>query len=135
MFLCAQVTLTPELRRITVFKRGTPNPSITNTPTCGQVPPISDVGIKEKVKKPQKKDPKNITSETINKIKAKRKAPFKPEVILPSRASFTKTKVHRMNTEQNTLNLIKNLSLSPPPSINMVETTRRRSQADTKTGR
>jgi len=49
MALWAQVTLTPELSKITVFKRGTPNPSITKILSWGQVLPISKVGIRENV--------------------------------------------------------------------------------------
>ena len=47
--LWAHVTLTPDLNKITVLRRGTPNPSITQILSCGQVPPISNVGINENV--------------------------------------------------------------------------------------
>lgn len=70
---CAQVTLTPDANKITVFNSGTPNGLNTFTPCGGQTLPISQEGDKLLWKKAQKKDKKKKTSEQINKIIPHRK--------------------------------------------------------------
>lgn len=65
--LCAHVTLTPDDNRITVFKSGIPQGSSVSIPKGGQIQPISTDGDKLEWKNAQKKEKKNITSETINK--------------------------------------------------------------------
>lgn len=134
-FLWAHVTLTPDLRRITVFNSGTPNPSITEIPTWGQVPPTSKVGIKEKVKNPQKKEAKNATSERINKMKAKRIALFKPLVIDPMFASFTKSINQEQKIQTKPPKLSKNKTEVPSPSMAIIEKTDKSSHTHTKIGR
>lgn len=63
-----KVTVTPEASKTTVFKRGSWNGFKAETPTGGHVHPSSAVGDNLLWKKAQKKETKNITSETINKI-------------------------------------------------------------------
>lgn len=46
MLWCAQVTVTPEARRIAVFKRGTSKGSKVVMPVGGQQPPSSGVGAR-----------------------------------------------------------------------------------------
>ena len=63
---CAQVTVAPELKSITVFRRGTENGSRGLTPIGGHITPISTEGDKLLWKKAQKKEKKKRTSDTIN---------------------------------------------------------------------
>jgi hypothetical protein len=60
--------LTPEDRRIKVFKKGSSKGFNTSIPLGGQTQPIDTAGDRLEWKKAQKKPTKNITSETINKI-------------------------------------------------------------------
>jgi len=70
---CDQVTLTPDDNKIIVFIRGTLKGSKAVTPLGGQRQPNSTLGDKLLWKKAQKKDMKNITSETIKSIMPHRK--------------------------------------------------------------
>jgi len=65
---CAQVTDTPEERRIMVFKRGTSKGLNGWMLAGGHQIPSSRVGDKLLWKKAQKNEKKNRTSEVINKI-------------------------------------------------------------------
>lgn len=69
----AQVTVTPELRRIIVFKRGTWNGLNGNTPLGGHIKPISIEGARLLWKNAQKNEKKNNISDIINKIIPQRK--------------------------------------------------------------
>jgi hypothetical protein len=60
------VILTPEDKRINVFKNGSSNGFITSIPFGGQTQPIETAGDRLEWKKAQKKPKKNSTSETIN---------------------------------------------------------------------
>jgi hypothetical protein len=60
------VILTPEDKRINVFKKGSSNGFITSIPFGGQTQPIETAGDKLEWKKAQKKPKKNSTSETMN---------------------------------------------------------------------
>jgi len=64
-----QVSEAPEERRMAVFKRGTPHGLIGLIPVGGHTHPISGVGAKALWKNAQKKEKKNITSESTNRIK------------------------------------------------------------------
>jgi len=64
----AHVTVTPEARRIIVFKRGTWKGLNGITPWGGHWRPISIDGASLLWKKAQKKEKKNKTSDVINKI-------------------------------------------------------------------
>lgn len=64
--------VTPEIKRIIVFKIGKSNGLIEITPAGGQLTPNSILGLKLELKKAQKKLKKNITSLIINKIIATR---------------------------------------------------------------
>lgn len=63
-----KVTVTPEAKRTTVFKRGSWKGFNALIPTGGHVHPNSGVGERLLWKKAQKNETKNITSEIINKI-------------------------------------------------------------------
>lgn len=65
---CAQVTLTPEANKITVFKRGTWNALRESIPHGGQIPPNSITGLNLEWKKAQKKERKKKISLTIKRI-------------------------------------------------------------------
>ena len=64
----AHVTVTPDAKRIAVFRRGTLNGFSGLIPVGGQEHPISGVGDKLLWKNAQKKAKKNKTSDVINKI-------------------------------------------------------------------
>lgn len=64
--LCAQVTVTPEDNKITVFHKGKPHGSNAEIPCGGQIHPIPIDGDSVQWKNAQKKLKKNITSEAIN---------------------------------------------------------------------
>lgn len=64
----AQVTVTPEDKRIAVLRRGISNGLNGLIPIGGHIIPISTTGAKLLWKKAQKKDTKKSTSEAINKI-------------------------------------------------------------------
>ena len=64
----AHVTVTPDERRIDVFKRGIEKGLIGVIPTGGQVHPISIFGANLLWRKPQKNAAKKRTSDKINKI-------------------------------------------------------------------
>ena len=70
---CAQVTLTPEARRIAVLSKGVLKGLKTATPLGGQDIPRSLVGDNLLWKKAQKKLKKNNTSEVIKRIMPHRK--------------------------------------------------------------
>ena len=63
----AQVTVTPEDNKITVFHKGKPQGSNDVIPCGGHVQPIPMDGDNVQWKKAQKKLKKNIISEAINK--------------------------------------------------------------------
>ena len=65
---CAQVILTPEETKSTVFNKGMCNGFNTAIDLGGQVVSIKIEGFKLAWKKAQKNEKKNITSDTINKI-------------------------------------------------------------------
>jgi len=67
-----QVTLIPEDKRITVFRRGTWNGFRDKVPNGGQEIPISMLGARLLWKKAQKKEKKNKISEIMNKSIPKR---------------------------------------------------------------
>lgn len=69
----AQVTVTPDASRIAVFNRGIWNGLKGSIETGGQQPPISMVAFKDLWKNAQKKEKKNKSSDTINKIIPQRK--------------------------------------------------------------
>lgn len=60
------VTLTPEDNKIIVFNKGTPKALNTLIPKGGQIEPSSILGDSLLLKKAQKKEKKNITSDKIN---------------------------------------------------------------------
>ena len=62
------MTVTPDDRRMMVFKRGTWNGLNGVTPVGGHCKPISMVGAKLLWKKAQKNEKKNRTSDVINRI-------------------------------------------------------------------
>jgi len=62
------VTNTPEIRSINVFRSGICNGFKMLIPNGGQTPPRSTFGAMLAWKKAQKNAKKNITSETINSI-------------------------------------------------------------------
>lgn len=64
----AHVIVTPELRRIAVFKRGIWKGLNGLIPTGGQIVPISIEGARLLWKKAQKKEKKKRTSEVIKRI-------------------------------------------------------------------
>jgi len=64
----AQVTLTPEDNKITVFNSGTWKAFKGSTPQGGHILPNSTTGLNLEWKNAQKKDMKKKTSLTINKI-------------------------------------------------------------------
>ena len=64
----AQVTVTPDERRMIVFNKGTCKGLNGWTPVGGQVIPSSNVGDSLLWKNAQKNEKKNRTSEVINKI-------------------------------------------------------------------
>lgn len=68
MLWWAQVTVTPEARRMAVLSRGTPKGSSGVIPAGGQHPPISGEGARLEWKKAQKKPKKKNTSDVINRI-------------------------------------------------------------------
>lgn len=63
-----KVKRTPLLNKRMVFNKGTPRTARGVNPLGGQIPPNSIVGDKENSKNLQKKEKKNNTSETINRI-------------------------------------------------------------------
>ena len=63
---CAQVTVVPEVKRISVLRNGIWNGSKVSMPTGGQTPPVASAGNRLALKKAQKKPAKNITSEAMN---------------------------------------------------------------------
>lgn len=63
---CAQVTVTPDAKRIAVLRSGMEKGLIGSIPVGGQVHPISGVGASLLWKKPQKNAAKNRTSDKIN---------------------------------------------------------------------
>lgn len=65
---CAHVTLTPLLKRIIVFNKGTPKGFTKHKPKGDQTSPKSSIGTKAASKKVQKILKKNINSLKINKI-------------------------------------------------------------------
>jgi len=67
MALWAQVNVTPEDNKITVFHKGRPQGSKVEMPSGGHIHPIPTDGDSVQWKKAQKKLKKNITSEAINK--------------------------------------------------------------------
>lgn len=85
--LCAQVILTPDDSKITVFNNGSPHGFNTSIPSGGQIHPIAIDGANEQWKKAQKKAKKNIISETINSIMPKRNPCWTFAVWLPVSAS------------------------------------------------
>ena len=64
---CAQVTVAPDVNKITVFNKGTPQGLKVSTPSGGHTPPNIEDGLILASKKAQKKAKKNIISEIINK--------------------------------------------------------------------
>lgn len=62
------VTVSPEVNKIVVLSRGTPNALNVSIPVGGQTSPTSTVGESLMWKYAQKKEKKNITSEVMNKI-------------------------------------------------------------------
>lgn len=68
--LCAQVTVNPELNKIIVLNKGNSKAGIVTIPKGGQVQKIQIDGARLEWKKAQKKEAKNIISETINNKKA-----------------------------------------------------------------
>jgi hypothetical protein len=69
---CANVMVTPEDNKITVFNRGKPQALIVTIPTGGQTQPIPELGDRVQWKKAQKKLKKNMTSDAINRHIPKR---------------------------------------------------------------
>ena len=67
--LWAHVMKKPDLRRITVSKKGNPKAFGGRIPTGGQIDPNWVLGAKEKWKKDQKREEKNNTSLKINNKK------------------------------------------------------------------
>ncbi len=82
--LCAQVTVTPEVNKITVFSNGIAQALIVWIPIGGQTAPIQIAGDTLEWKKAQKKLKKNIISETINNKKPIRSPRCTAAVCLPS---------------------------------------------------
>jgi len=79
----AQVTVTPEARRIAVFKRGIWSGLKGWIPTGGHMAPISILGDKHLWKNAQKNEIKKKISETINKIIPHRNIKFTTRVWRP----------------------------------------------------
>lgn len=65
---CAQVTVSPDVNKISVFRRGIWVGLNGSIPLGGQSIPISMAGLRLLWKNPQKKDKKKNTSEVINRI-------------------------------------------------------------------
>lgn len=68
MLWCAQVTVTPEARRIAVLSRGTSRGLRGLIPVGGHCPPSSGVGARLEWKNAQKKPRKKNASDVMNKI-------------------------------------------------------------------
>lgn len=68
MLWCAQVTVTPEARRIAVFRRGTSRGLRGLIPAGGHCPPNSGVGARLEWKNAQKKPRKKNASDVMNRI-------------------------------------------------------------------
>ena len=67
MLWCLQVTVTPLLRRIKVFNKGTPNPNGISMPLTGQQAPPSTPRLRLECKYPQNNLKKRRISLTINR--------------------------------------------------------------------
>jgi hypothetical protein len=65
--LCAQVIVTPDDNKITVFHNGNPQGSNDRIPLGGHIDPMAIEGDKLQWKNAQKKLKKNIISDTMNK--------------------------------------------------------------------
>jgi hypothetical protein len=73
---CAQVTVVPEVSRISVFSSGKCHGLNTSVPSGGQSPPVNSVriycsgaaGARLASKKAQNQATKNMTSEAMNRI-------------------------------------------------------------------
>jgi hypothetical protein len=117
-----------------VFNKGTPNPSITSTPTWGQSDPTSSTGIKEKVKKPQKKEAKNITSDTINKAKATRAVLAKSDLMKPTRDSLLNSHNQKNNLNEKPKNPTNHKYALPPDNTFIKPKTVRPIETDIKIG-
>ena len=68
MLWWAHVTVTPEARRIAVFRRGTSRGFRGLIPVGGHCPPSSGVGARLEWKKAQKNPKKKNTSDVMNRI-------------------------------------------------------------------
>ena len=90
----AQVTLAPEEIKIIVLSKGTSKGLKGDSPKGGQTEPSSIVGAKLLWKNAQKKEEKNKTSETINKIIPYRNPSSTIEECKPWKAPSTETSRH-----------------------------------------
>ena len=97
----AQVTLTPEDNKITVFSKGTPNGLKAKIPNGGHSFPSSTFTAKLLWKKAQKKEIKKNTSETINKIIPQRKPSSTIDVWYPINEPSRLTSRHHWKETKN----------------------------------
>lgn len=112
---CAHVTVTPEAKRIIVFKRGTWKGLKGVTPAGGHWRPISIAGANLLWKKAQKKEKKNRTSDVIKRIIPQRSPlatirvwrPWKAPSRLMSRHHWmqVKTRIAAPNVNRSILNV------------------------------
>ena len=79
----AQVTVTPDARRIEVLRRGIEYGLMGEMPAGGQVEPKGGVGASLLWKKAQKKEKKNATSEMIKRTIPRRRPRTTGEVWWP----------------------------------------------------
>lgn len=118
-FLCpliilwwAQVTVAPELKRITVFKRGTEKGLSGSIPKGGHTTPISIEGDKLLWKKAQKKEKKNRISDIINN----KKPIFNPFTVIlvwnPWKVDSLTTSLTHIIKQEITVNNPKNNKIS-----------------------
>lgn len=93
----AQVTVTPEERRIMVLRRGTWAGLNGSTPIGGHSSPNSVTGANLLWKNAQKNEKKNITSDTINKIIPNRSPVKTLDVWRPWKVASRETSRHHWN--------------------------------------
>lgn len=109
----AQVILTPEDKRIKVFKKGNSKGLMTSTPLGGQIQPIETAGDRLEWKKAQKKPKKNIISEKINKTTPYLKPCCTLRVWCPSKVASVTISVNQRYKAKPKLNIPKCNKINP----------------------
>lgn len=109
----ARVIVTPDVNNTIVLSKGIPRGEKHSIPTGGQTPPIKGEGAKLEWKKAQKKETKNITSDTINKMKPKRKPFCTASVWNPASASSKTFLAHEKSPKSTPKTPMENNQLNP----------------------